>query len=1247
MQKEHTDYLTLAMLVLAMAPGTTLAQYAEKLELVGTVEYPHGWSVGFVKQGDYLFQTAGETSKKLRVIDASDPAHMKVVAKSEISFNHAAWQARLNGNMLLCNLYSWFVPVDVSDPLKPRTMLGCEWQPKPAGIGGAGWYGYNWRDDYLYLASADPKMAFRVYKVERTFRPRLIATIDMEQLAFTMAGSKLRESDILDWKGFLCRIRKQVRAEGPSPGKAVMKAFREAGEDLEDLMAEPGDAPSAMPEVPEVPDDQFKTRMLKALNKAVSDVAFYDPKAWDGMEVDERFRTRISRTLSKALGDAAAHGPGVGDGLGAGEDGEPAEQDPETDRKREELYRANRLALEAAFPYAIKNTLTSLLGRGPGGVGISGDMVHTRRGLFLIGIDVSHPDKPRVAYCSTLGEDVAGYARAGHMLYVSTRRYSTKRDYRGKRCLAGSKRGVLTVDFRNPQRPTVLGEYHGMDVPRGLLAHGEALFVTGTEAIPLGQQQIDGVPFGSGLRKSLKARPVMHVVDISNPGKMNRRFRYAFPIRDNRSVANDLGAMVVEDGLLYLGDNGYGIWVFDVQDPWRPRLRGKLCATSRETPGIILKGDNLYAHGSLGMLPVDVSNPKQPRLMGGVSLGGPLTGRQWAVPRDCERSRYLCIPGMMSQDVIVYDVADPAQPRVTDIATVPGKLGMAISLFEARDFVYVLSSTEQHRKFQFLAYKLDKEGRMHLVSQCDLPVERRIPWWGGGGGRGAPILCPAGNRVYVVLSRSPAGDSVSTKGTRLVFFTIDVSKGDAPKLIGKTVTEPVVSAVRRNSPAVFYKGYLYTAGRSRPGEAEREQLPSVGSGEGRPSRGVEEDDFASPTLLEEASRRAAVAGGKGEASLRACIFAFDVSEPNDVKLVHASYDPFGDNRLYSSLTVLSPHPCLVVQDYYTGLRLVDLSDPAKPEYVWREPVHTGYDFENYGRISWGSGVFREGRLYRSGLDHLDIFKLITRTGERPGRDTLEKQMTEIREALADGDLPPAAQASARVALKCIDYYAKTKRLQEAGLLAREAVNSLDGGPRIGEAAFTARRAKGEIVIDGDPREWKETPRIEFADGPATAGFQWDAKYLYLLLEAKDGRLEAPSGHDPACSGGDYVHVFVSGLPCPKDRPYGPADLGYVFPFGSRSPNSARNLRLRREQLHSQKGWLSRAGWRHTADGYVAEIALSHEETWLVPQEGAVVTGLPVVTDRGVGRWFLKPARWSRYDFGADWPRLRLVSGVAK
>ena len=68
------------VLALGLVSGLAHGQYPESLELVGTVEYPHGWSVGFVKKGNYLFQTAGETSKKLRVIDVSDPTHMRIVA---------------------------------------------------------------------------------------------------------------------------------------------------------------------------------------------------------------------------------------------------------------------------------------------------------------------------------------------------------------------------------------------------------------------------------------------------------------------------------------------------------------------------------------------------------------------------------------------------------------------------------------------------------------------------------------------------------------------------------------------------------------------------------------------------------------------------------------------------------------------------------------------------------------------------------------------------------------------------------------------------------------------------------------------------------------------------------------------------------------------------------------------------------------------------------------------------------------
>jgi hypothetical protein len=371
---------------------------------------------------------------------------------------------------------------------------------------------------------------------------------------------------------------------------------------------------------------------------------------------------------------------------------------------------------------------------------------------------------------------------------------------------------------------------------------------------------------------------------------------------------------------------------------------------------------------------------------------------------------------------------------------------------------------------------------------------------------------------------------------------------------------------------------------------------------------------------------------------RACLFVFDTQEPNNVKLVKTCHFPWG-MHMCSDLTVLSPFPCIAVQDYPNGLTLLDLRDPVRPDCVWKEPPRTGYDFENYGRISWSSGVFCDGLLYRSGLDHLDIFKLVVKDGDRPDRGTFwDDRRKALQTMLAQEGSAPQHKAVLQVALKCLAYY-ESENPPQAGIETAEELSRLaENGFNLAAVIGSAWRARGRIAIDGDAAEWQGLLRLPFAQGPATACFQWDATNLYVLFEVKDDRIDIPPNHDPTRSMGDYIHLALSALPCPQDRPYRMPDLACSVPFDSTS------FRIENGRRKPVAG-AGRCAWKRTAVGYCAELSLSHEETWIVPEEGAVITCQLAVTDSGMGRWFLRPARWSRFDFVAGLPCIRFAGAA--
>ena len=169
----------LQSLLVVAAYHASAEQHAEGLELVGRTPYPHCWHAQFVKKGNHLFVTGNETANKLKVVDVSDPANMKVVATSEVCGHNASNTIRVHNDLLLINCYRFIVPVDVSDPLKPKVLVGCEWAPDGLAFDAARVWGYSyaWHKDALFLFGKK----LRVYSVEKTFKPRLTATLDLSE----------------------------------------------------------------------------------------------------------------------------------------------------------------------------------------------------------------------------------------------------------------------------------------------------------------------------------------------------------------------------------------------------------------------------------------------------------------------------------------------------------------------------------------------------------------------------------------------------------------------------------------------------------------------------------------------------------------------------------------------------------------------------------------------------------------------------------------------------------------------------------------------------------------------------------------------------------------------------------------------------------------------------------------------------------------------------------------------------------
>lgn len=237
-------------------------------------------------------------------------------------------------------------------------------------------------------------------------------------------------------------------------------------------------------------------------------------------------------------------------------------------------------------------------------------------------IDVSDPAQPNW---------LAGYDTKGFSLNVAvadTIAYVAD----------GSFGGLQIIDVREPGRPKWVGEYHTGGNAYDVAVAGSIAYVA------------DG--FGAGLR----------VIDVSDPAQPSL-------LATDRTSGAVRAVVVLGDTAYTAGGYGVGLTILDVSRPAQPRRLGGYATpgaaldvdVSRERNTAYLAGGNFDKNlGKYvdGLLIIDVSNPAEPRRLGGYTTEG-------------ECSSVTVVGGIAYvtvrySGVHLVDVSDPAQPRRLD-----------------------------------------------------------------------------------------------------------------------------------------------------------------------------------------------------------------------------------------------------------------------------------------------------------------------------------------------------------------------------------------------------------------------------------------------------------------------------------------------------------------------------------------------------------------------------------------------------
>jgi len=729
-----------------------------KLKLVGTALYPHGWGVNFVKKGNYIFQTKSESDRKLAVIDVSSPQKMKLITEIEAGYC-ATRNICLHNNIILCNSYQYILPIDISNPKKPKELKEHIWQPDK-GYRVRPFYSFEWRGKYLYLACADLSKGFRVYKVDKPFKPILIATIDLSSYS------------------------------SPENKKLLQKTWYPNSELL-----------------------------------------------------------------------------------------------------------------------------------------FSGNIVYVSYGTLLAIIDITNSSSPKLLTCYDAEENIESITLSSSTLYLSLS------GRKGDKLITGRK-GVVALDVSNPVKPYKLGRYRDMEIPERILAVDNTLFIVGMETIPEKDKNINGIPFTEGIASIYKYRPVLHIVDISNPSRMKKIADYPFPLRWLSYQDSVCRKIEYDKGFLYVADHTFGIRVFDVRNKLKPKEIGKICTITQETNKLILSKKFAYATGPLSMIPIDISNPKNPKINLRNIIFFPGANTLGMIEED--QSKYIYSVSKAYKEIIVCSIENPESPRIVNLIELP-EGALWYSLAEVKGYIYVVGNGYVDTKgtFPLCVFKRINEGKnLHLITKLNLQINKKPEdkfLWGVQRG-----FCIKDNHLYLV-GYVGIKDSISDKHEMTALITLDISKPETPRVIGSFATDEVIPGGRlyQTGPA-YYNGYLYFFN-ARPAH-------------------IPENKFFP------------------------CLCVFDMRNPEKPVLVSKTpikETPEEEQAIgpgYTGIASLSPYPYLVLQHYTYGLRLVDINNPKEPRFIWWEKGRLKKHYQDYSRYGWGSIFFYNGYLYISRLDHLDIFE---------------------------------------------------------------------------------------------------------------------------------------------------------------------------------------------------------------------------------------------------------------------------------
>jgi hypothetical protein len=557
---------------------------------------------------------------------------------------------------------------------------------------------------------------------------------------------------------------------------------------------------------------------------------------------------------------------------------------------------------------------------------VAGAMLHTSFGPFIAGFDISQPTAPKVVYCHAMPQNVVGLTLAGRTLFVAM-------DSRiiGKRDEPGENAAVAVVDLSVPAAPRVVGEYCDMDVPERMLVSGNTLFLVGEERTPPEARNLNGVTFTRGFQKAFARRVALHVLDISNPANPARRASLAFPFRMTLYGDCVCRAMALDNGVLFVADQDYGIRSVDVRNPSQPKLLGGVRTVSHEVRRVIPDGNRVYIVNGTSVHGADVTDPHRPQF----DLEGCLSSiSRWSVSQPVfgPNRRYFYSVNAGAYEIAIADFGQPRGWRGEVVNLVPLPDGWAArDLGWSGNHLIVLGSQDNRWAIGQLFVFEPADGGRNLKLVKTVPLGQFKEWLGWVVGTAFLV---EKDRAFILQAKRKRSAPNRFDTTALDLVTVDLSSPLAPR------AHPPVDLLSRSGDlkptyhsgeALAYKdGLLYFYALSDDGESH--------------------------------------------------FLIYDVRNLLQPALLGSLKDPVPPTTswLDRNVCLLSPDPYVACSSEFMGAWIVDVRDPRKPVTAWKEPRFPRQTMiGHYDKIAKPPIAYENGRLYIPRLDRVDVFQIRT------------------------------------------------------------------------------------------------------------------------------------------------------------------------------------------------------------------------------------------------------------------------------